>query len=70
MIDRTVRAHALFHRAYVVLIPAATLSWMAYRYGFRWFLTAPAILLWAVAIYLLKRGSERWREERGSDQSR
>lgn len=66
--DTTLRASALFHRALIVLFPAASLSLISYEHGFRWYLTAPALLLWAAGAFLLKRGSDRWRAE--STQSR
>jgi hypothetical protein len=56
-------ASTWFHRALVMLIPAASLSWLAYQYRFHWLLTLAAIAFWAAGIFLLKRGSDRLRTE-------
>ena len=56
-------ASVLFHRALITLIPAMTLSLVAYNAGFVWYWVVPAIPFWAVGIWYLKRGSDRWKEE-------
>jgi hypothetical protein len=61
--EQKLPASALFHRALLALIPAATLTLAAYNSGFAWYFTAPAVLFWAVGIRYLKRGSDRWNEE-------
>lgn len=57
-------AHVLFHRALITLIPAMSLTLAAYRAGFVWYLVLPAILFWILGIWYLKRGSDRWKEQR------
>ena len=54
--------HALFHRALLALIPAASLTLAAWRADFAWYFCVPALLCWGVGIWYLKRGSDRWNE--------
>ena len=55
--------HQLFHRALLALIPAASLTLAAYKSGFRWYFVVAAALFWALGIWFLKRGSDRWNEQ-------
>jgi hypothetical protein len=56
--------HKLFHRALLALIPAASLTLAAYNSGFRWYFVVPAVPFWALGIWFLKLGSDRWNEDR------
>ncbi len=61
--EKKIPASALFHRALLALIPAASLTLAAYHSGFAWYFTVPAVLCWGVGIWYLKRGSDRWNEQ-------
>lgn len=65
-----VPASTWFHRALVALIPAASLSLVAYQHDWQWFLIVPALACWVLGIYFLKRGADRLRLETGGRQSR
>jgi hypothetical protein len=55
-------AHVLFHRALIWLIPAASLTLAAYHAGFAWYILVAATPFWAIGIWYLKRGSDRWKD--------
>ena len=62
--DEGLAHHALFHRALLALIPAASFTLAAYHSAFPWYFVVPALSCWGAGIWYLKRGSDRWNEER------
>jgi hypothetical protein len=63
-------ANVLFHRALISLIPAMTLSLVAYEQGFPWYLVMAAACFWVLGIYFLRQGSIKLSQEQPSHDSK
>lgn len=60
---KPLKATDLYHRALLALMPAFGFGYAAYENGFAWFFTVPALVLLAIGVTYLVRGSQRFSDE-------